>query len=61
MPKLYIFVKENDSSIPPQSMRDKMGELKEGDIMIALDKTQKDLRPFVRGADYEVMYENDPA
>lgn len=58
--KVFIFVKENDSVGPPQFMLDKIrnGEIKENDIMVALDKTCDDLRPMVKGAEFEVLYEN---
>lgn len=59
--KVFIFVKEEDTDVPPQFMLDRMhkGDIKDSDIVICLDKNFDDLRPFARNAELEVLYEND--
>lgn len=59
MPKVFIFIKENPSSMPPQFMLDAINDrMVAGDILIGLDKNYEDLRPMVKNANYEVLYEN---
>lgn len=60
MPKVIIVVKETDSQLPTPHIMERMMEVKAEDpdaIMVMIDKTHDDLRPAVRGAEYEVLYE----
>lgn len=63
MPKVFIFVKQHDSDLPPVSMLDVTDRMAMDDIMVCLDTTKPDLAPFVAGKDgpmdHVVTYEDD--
>lgn len=63
MSKVYIFVKQKDSELPPRGMLDIASKMTPDDFMVVVDQTADDLFPMVFDIngpmDHVVTYENE--